>query len=221
MNNKVKILLALSLAMPLAFAGAETTSTPVEKLPPPAIKRVEGKIENAKEKADKKIENLKERKEEAKNKLEEKKDKAASTTERRLNKQQEQVIFFTERTVNKLNAALERIEKLSSRTKERATIFVNNGKMTAEAKGKIDAKLAEAAAILGNAKTDAGKILDAAKTAMLTEKPKEAFKDVQNSAKKIQDDLKKAHAKVVEAITMIKTSLPKEEKRGNATTTNQ
>lgn len=254
MSNKIKILLALSLAVPLAFAGAETYPAPTSPTlyEKPAIKKIETKIEsirdneikikeneekrveNLKEKTNEKIDNIKEKIENStekadkkiedlKNKQEDKKDKVASGAERKLNKQQDQIISLTQRTVDKLNAAIGRIEILSERTRERATIFVNDKKMTVEVKGKIDAKLAEATTLLEATKIEVGKIIESAKTALLTEKPKEAFKEVQASAKKIQEDLKDAHAKVVEAITMIKASVPKvkDEDKKATTTENQ
>ena len=75
MNNKIKILLALSLAVPLAFAGAETategrpTIKKVETRIEAVKEKVEKKVESIKESSDKKIENLKDKGENLKNKI--------------------------------------------------------------------------------------------------------------------------------------------------------
>ena len=235
MSRRNKIFLALALAIPFGTALAETATTEVKQVPTlykieqrvgdkiekidKRIEDVKGKLELRGEKIGEKINKLEDKasttKEKLQNKLEDVKNRIASSTERKLTNQQNQVINLTSRTVDKLNAAIVRDEMLSSRTKERATIFVNDKKLSVDTKSAIDAKLAEAATILEAAKVDAGKILDAAKTALTTEKPKDAFKEVTASAKKVQDEIKSAHAKIVEAIAMIRANMPKENKGDN------
>ena len=111
-------------------------------------------------------------------------------------------------------AAIERLERLANRSEERIVKLEEKGFALDEAKSK----LAEARAAIEAAKQSAADVRTQLETAIASEDPKAAMESIRETAKKVAEYLKEAHAKLVEAVKAIKGS--RESNAGNATTTN-
>lgn len=235
--KKISIALAIMLLAPIAIVRAETTDgntvraeadKPILIRMEDRINKVENKIEIRKGQIDSKVKAVMERTEEQKANIDEKASTTKARIENKIEKTEKRIEVRKEanktkalelvlRAEKKMFAAISRIEILATRVADRLNILEDKGIIKTETKTQIETKLTEARVLLSDAKAFTAKINESANSAIASSTPKEALKETKDLAKIAEEKVKAAHAKVVDAVTMIKASLDREAK--SATTT--
>ncbi len=173
--------------------------------------KLENRLEAVKEKA-----GAPEKRPEQREKIKENKDKKI---EEKMTKRKEVLSRQFENVLKKIEAALVRIEKLADRVADRAQKMADNKIITAEVKTVVDNKLKEAKEMVTEVRATAkDKLGTAVQKSIESDKPKEIFAEFRKSVKLVENQIKAAHRKVVEAIVSLKASdeKTKNEKSGDA-----
>lgn len=214
--KKISIVLAIALLAPIAIVRAEATTTSSEDQKP-VLMQLREKINKVEDKAAAKKDTIDERASTTKNKLGSEVEKLDKKNDAKKEAGKTKALVLARKTETKINAAISRIELLANRTQERLNILSNKGVVKAETKIQVETKLADAKILLTDAKIFSAQILDSADAAIASSSPKQALNATKIIAKEAEDKIKAAHAKVVEAVSMIKASVEKE--TTSATTT--
>lgn len=206
-------ILTLGILMPFAiFADDdERRSTSTASSTKDSIReRLDEIKERAKEQKQNIREEAKEKKEELKDLRDESRDKVYANVKNKLSK-------FLRTITKRFEAAIERLRKLAGRIESRIAKLESEGKNMTEAKGLLDTakiKINLAASSTAALKLEAQGLL-ASSTASTTASTtlRTAFKDLQEEMKEVKNDIKEAHASLVDVIKSLKPG------RNKATTT--
>jgi exonuclease VII small subunit len=146
-------------------------------------------------------ENLQDRAEELREDREEKRDvRRAELSEKR----KDRIRAYMERMLKRFRAAIARLSKLADRIESRIVKLEERDLDLSDAK----TLLAEGRVEIVNAETGLASVMPALEEALAGNEPKEAFQKVREILSAVKQDIKDAHAKLVEAIRAIKASLP-------------
>lgn len=202
--KKYTTALLVAPALALAFgsvalahiAGATTTATTSHM----ENGRAQEAREKMMEKREDRMENREERMEKREERMENKEERMASTTAQREEKRDAKILAYTEKMVERLTAALDRIDRLTERVSSRIAKFSASGANTVKASQLL--VVAKEKAV--KARAEVAKVMPAVIVALAGDTPKESFKDAREVIKTAVEAIKSAHAALVDVIEELK-----------------
>lgn len=130
---------------------------------------------------------------------------------------------YLERMVTRFEAAADRIAKLADRTSARVTEMRSKELISEETKKSADDKLASAKNKIASIKANLRTVVttEADKVLQSEENKKEAFEAVKDILNKSKEELKEAHASVVDVIKMLKSEKSEKPDTDDSATTTE
>jgi len=169
--------------------------------------RVENRVETVNAKGEAKVENINAKAE-----------KKTEKIENKIEERDAKILKNIKNSIDKILATIFREEQLAQRISERLALLVKDGKISAEVKTNVEKFLADGEKLLADARKGADEAFAVASSTKDT-KWSMIVREVKKHYDPAMELVRKAHAKIVDAVSALKAGIPKVDKEIKATST--